>query len=352
MMIMRKLLWSLIPLMILFVSSCSTIPTISSPVPPDPVDTEPSIWGDDVQMSLSVDYTPFLNPIDFPKYTRIKLSFLNYTPSSELSENNFKVFEDGRAQGFILSKLSSVNNKVDLVLLIDVTGSMGNVLNGIKNSISSFLNYLSESGLDVRVGVIPFNDFAPSDPAYDPPWLDLSDFTTAENYVNNLNAQGGGDYPENSYGAIMFAWENVSWRKSAQRVFILFTDAYSHYAGEEGAESFSPEYAKEDVLKALMGRATLYMVAASGYNSPYDPADTDFSQPQDPREIAVETGGFVIYQSGAAAVDLTDIGIAESVVNTYYITFQSDSPSKNHVIKVYYKGPSGEEGQAVLHASY
>ncbi len=171
-------------------------------------------------------------------------------------------------------------------------------------------------------------------------------------------ASGGGDFPENAYGAIMYAWENVSWRSGSQKVFVLLTDASSHYKGDNawkyweasgGDQPFDPAYTKEEVISALSGYATLYMVASTGYYSSYD---TDFSDPGDPREIAIRTGGFVIYQSGSEEVDLSRIGLAEAISSSYIITFESDSPVGTHTISVYYNGPDGKQGHQTTQMSY
>ena len=349
----KKMIFIAIPAVLLFLASCSTVPTIPSPVPPDPTGvSEPGSWGS-VEMALSVDYS-LLNPLDIPKYTRIKLSFLGeYIPPEDISEDNFLVFEDGKAQGFILSRITAVFKRLDIVLLVDVTGSMSSAIKGVKNSIKGFMDYLKTHGFDVRVAVVPFDDYAPSeDKKYDPEWLNLSDPDTVKDYVDQFTAYGGGDSPENSYGAILFAWNNVGWRPASQRIFILFTDARSHYRGESTSTKFDPKANKDDILKLILGRATLYMVA---YTGSYSETDTDFSSPNDPREIAVRTGGFVIYLSYSEEADLTKIGIAESVVNTFFITFESNSPGKDHVVEVYYREnptSSSWDGKATLHASY
>ena len=350
---MKKLIWILsIISLIIVISSCQNVPTLPSEIPEDPSGvTEPASWGDDVKFRVSLDKTTLMTPIGIPDTTKIKVSFINYEVPSDISVDNFKVFEDGKAQGFLLSKLSEVTSKIDIMIIMDVTGSMNEEINGLKNSLVSFIEYLKEEGFDVKVGILPYDDYAPShDREYSPKWLNLtSDLDDARDYVSELEAVGGGDGPENAYGAIMYAWNNVSWRAGSQRIFILLTDAPSHYKGDGSYTDFDPKYTKDEVLKALEGYATLYMVASTGY---YSEDDTDFSDSTDPREIAVKTGGFVIYQSGGEEVDLTDIGIAESIKSTFIIEFQSDSPEKEHRISVYYEGPDGKKGHAEITAEY
>lgn len=341
-------------------SSCSNIPTFSGGIPEDPEGvSEPTSWGNDVQMALSIDKTLSLTPLTLQDYNRIKLSFLGYTPPDGVNEDNFKVFEDGKAQGFLLEKVSRVRNKVDIVFIVDVTGSMGEEINGVKSSMINFINGLESSGLDAKVAIVPYDDYVPTkDYTYSPPWLDLSNLSDASSYVGDLIAAGGGDFPENAYGAIMYAWNNVSWRPDSQRIFILLTDALSHYKGDStwenwetygGDQPFDPAYTKEEVISALSGYATLYMVASTGY---YSSSDTDYSNLGDPREIAVRTGGFVIYQSGSEEVDLSSIGLTEAITSSYIITFESDSPVGTHTISVYYEGSDGKQSYKEIQMNY
>ena len=341
-------------------SSCSNIPTFSGGIPEDPEGvSEPTSWGNDVQMALSIDKTLSLTPLTLQDYNRIKLSFLGYTPPDDVNEDNVKVFEDGKAQGFLLEKVSRVRNKVDIVFIVDVTGSMGEEINGVKSSMINFINDLESSGLDAKVAIVPYDDYVPTkDYTYSPSWLDLSNLSDASSYVGDLIAAGGGDFPENAYGAIMYAWNNVSWRSDSQRIFILLTDAFSHYKGDSGwvdsTNNFSPEFTKNEIISALSGYATLYMVASIDpyYGDYYHKGDSNFSHPGDPREIAIRTGGFVIYQSGSEEVDLSSIGLTEAITSSYIITFESDSPVGTHTISVYYEGSDGKQSYKEIQMNY
>ena len=348
---------SAILLIVVVISSCQDIPTMSGSVLSDPKGVvEPTSWGDEVDMSISIDKAvSSIIPIAIPDTIKIKLTFLGYD-ASNVTNDNFMVFEDSKAQGFSLYRVSETVKSVDIMIIMDVTGSMGNEIEGLKKSLNNFIDYLDKSGFDVRVGLVPFGDYAPASKtttdqiSFKPPWLDLTNLASANEYVKKLTTGYGGDTPENSFGAIMYAWNNASWRSGAQRILILLTDAPSHYKGDGSYTDFEPQYTKDEVLKALEGYATLYMVASTG--DYYSEGETDFSAKDDPREIADKTGGFVIYQSGYEEVDLTKIGIAESIKSTFIIEFQSDSPEKEHRISVYYEGHDGEQGHAEITAEY
>ncbi|MDK2865229.1 MAG: hypothetical protein PWP37_1421 [Thermotogota bacterium] len=327
-------------LLVLLFAACAEIPTLPTVIPPDPEGvTEPTTWGSSVEVYGSIDKAPFLTPLDVPDFVKVRVSIPEFT-DSKFTKDNFLVFEDGKAQGFLIFKESEKRSAADIVFVVDVTGSMGTEINGVKNSLSNFIQDLKDSGLDVRVGVMPYGDYAPAREdtddmiEFDPPFLNLSDPDTAQDYVELLGVGYGGDGPENAYGAIVQAWKNMSWRRSAQKIIILLTDAVSHYRGDGSYQPFDPQYTKDEVIAALKGFATLHIVASTGgYFSEYD---TDFSSPDDPREIAVETGGLIIYQDPYGEPDLSAIGIVEYVESSWIIVFQSDSPADTHDVDIYF----------------
>ena len=344
----------LLSLLLVVIVACTQIPTIPGVVPPDPFEVmKPSSWGNTVRIYGAVDKEPFLTPLAIPDVVKIRLNIPSYA-KEELSEDNFLVFEDDKAQGFLLFKESSVRSfdKVDIGLIVDVTASMGDEIAGVKSSISNFINDLTSMGIDVRVGIMPYGDYAPASPTtddetgFDPPFLDLSDLTAAASYANQL-ALGYGRYdPENAYGAIMKAWEEMSWRDDARKIFILITDAVSHYRGDGVDESFEPQYTKEEVIDALSTHATLHIVASVGWY--YSESDTDFSNPNDPREIAIQTGGYVIYFNPGETFDLTALGITEAITSSWIVAFGSDSPAATHTIEIFFEASDENQGYLKL----
>jgi Ca-activated chloride channel family protein len=126
---------------------------------------------------------------------------------------------------------------VDVVFVLDLTGSMGFAIEGIKRGIQSFLEGLERDRLDARIGIICFRDIDPP-PAGDNerpyalmfPTPDggmdafTRDYRAARDKVATLRAGGGGDEPESSLQALALAAQQ-KFRPNAARVFILITDA-------------------------------------------------------------------------------------------------------------------------------
>lgn len=320
-------------LIILF--SCTNIPTLPQIIPADPegvTKPDPSLYND-LQVYISSDKTPFLVPISIPDYVRVKISVPEI---SNLTEENLKVFEDGKAQGFLVFKESETRSNIDIMIVLDTTSSMKDAIGGVKSSIKNFIDTLKASGLDVRVGIVPYDDAAPAkDLTITKPWQDLTDLNTAKNFVDELDENGGRDLPENPYAGIMYAWNNASWRPSSQKIIILITDASAHYKSEEypGDAAGETLYDKDEVISAIQGYVTVHGAFVPSWY--YSESTTDYTSPDDPREIVQKTGGIIKYTDSSGIVDLTTLGILEYVQSSWIIAFESDSPSATHTIEVF-----------------
>ncbi|WP_306369537.1 vWA domain-containing protein [Nocardiopsis sp. CC223A] len=136
---------------------------------------------------------------------------------------------------------------VDIVLCIDVTASMGPVLERVKKSALGFHSRLgvvmgqkSKTISQLRLRVIAFRDFAddPDDAVESTEFLTFpeqgGDF---EDFVRGLEPTGGGDVPESALEALALAIRS-SWETGLDRrrhVIVMFTDAPAHPLGTPAA---------------------------------------------------------------------------------------------------------------------
>ncbi|MFI1102108.1 vWA domain-containing protein [Streptomyces melanogenes] len=132
---------------------------------------------------------------------------------------------------------------MDIVLCVDVTGSMAPVLNQVKEGALSFHGRLKavmgRRGMDIgrmRLRVIAFRDFgADRDRAIESTsFLDLpeQDAEFAE-FIAGLRATGGGDVPESGLEALALAVRSPWSAGTGDRrhIVVLFTDAPAHPLG-------------------------------------------------------------------------------------------------------------------------
>ena len=116
---------------------------------------------------------------------------------------------------------------VDVVFVLDVTGSMGRFIEGVKDGIGDFADGLKGAKIDARVALVAFRD-GPNREASEVLKFNGEPFTTDigafKKAVGRLSANGGGDEPESSLDGLVEAAE-LKFRQKAARVLILITDA-------------------------------------------------------------------------------------------------------------------------------
>jgi len=205
---------------------------------------------------------------------------------------------------------SDKNPDLDLLFLMDATGSMGSYIQAAKQNIVQISNRLaSAEGYNVRFGLVAYRDHPPQDHTYVTNAFPFtSDVTTMHRNLATLSAQGGGDGPEAVEAGLQAALEQ-SWRDTAMKVVVLIADAPPHGLGESG-DGF-PEGAPTgvdplEVLDAMSSRGIcVYAVGCQPALSRYNFA-TDFMI-----AAAERTNGQAIALGSAAA--LADVIMGASV---------------------------------------
>ena len=139
---------------------------------------------------------------------------------------------------------------VDIVMCIDATGSMAPIINKVKENAMSFyqrfVDSMEENDKEVstlRIKVIVFRDYmCDSEPMVESSFFILPDQNAAfKSFVNNIEACGGGDKPENALEAIALALKS-NWTTAGsnrRHAILVFTDAPALALGERAD---SPNY--------------------------------------------------------------------------------------------------------------
>lgn len=163
-------------------------------------------------------------------------------PDLNLSQGDFLSREAGPLQ-------PKVKGVVDLVFLIDISGSMGPCIDALKANIAKFIDVLtgkdannSNPVKDWRAKIVGYRDVNHDRGAWLEDNLFVSDVGSLKAQLIAMRADGGGDEPESLLDAL-FKIANMGssdqdakspepdkWRYiySAKRVMILFTDASFH----------------------------------------------------------------------------------------------------------------------------
>ncbi len=122
--------------------------------------------------------------------------------------------------------------QVDVVFVLDVTESMQDEIDGVRDGVSRFAEELGKRAIDARVAVLAFRDDLEEPPELEQRLLFdgrpfTSDYHVFRQEVIKLKASGGGDIPESSLDALASA-ATLPFRPKATKVLLLITDAPPH----------------------------------------------------------------------------------------------------------------------------
>lgn len=114
---------------------------------------------------------------------------------------------------------------LDVVFLIDTTGSMGDELERIKTSLLAVTGKLKakRDDLQLRYGAVAYKDIGDDYVTMAHPFTD--DATAFNTAMQALSAGGGGDLPESLNQGLARAVEGMEWRADAAKVVFLVADA-------------------------------------------------------------------------------------------------------------------------------
>lgn len=181
--------------------------------------------------------------------------------------------------------------RIDVVFLIDSTGSMADEIREVKTHIIKIVKDV-ESGQpspDIRVGVVTYRDHEKEEREYVYRKFELSnDVESALNFIEGIQAQGGGDLPEAVADGLNAAINSMNWDSYAKKIVFLIGDAPPH---GEGSPSEGPYYVqgcpdgynyKDLIEDAVENDIVIYTVSGSGM---------DYAGVRIWQEIASKTGG-------------------------------------------------------------
>ncbi len=145
--------------------------------------------------------------------------------------------------------------KLDLMLVVDTTGSMGDEIRYLQTELQSIISLIRNQHrqMDIRVGFVFYRDMGDDYVTRTIPFD--RDVGRAQAALAQQSADGGGDYPEAMDQALIRA-AGQAWRPDAIKTMLLVADAPPH----DG--QFGRSWAAAEVARAQ--RIHIVPVAASG----------------------------------------------------------------------------------------
>ncbi|KAL4454250.1 hypothetical protein ABPG74_012207 [Tetrahymena malaccensis] len=132
---------------------------------------------------------------------------------------------------------------IDVVFCCDTTSSMSSYINKCKDTVNQIIkNILDKTqgeGISVKFGFVAYRDHPPQDNTYLTCSYDLTSEDEIKQFIQTLQAYGGGDEPEAAMDGLYVSAKHMSWRDSTHipslRYIFHITDAPPH--GKEYSNS-------------------------------------------------------------------------------------------------------------------
>ena len=169
---------------------------------------------------------------------------------------------------------SPMRTKLDLMLMMDTTGSMGDELSYLQTELESVIDRVKDAtGADLQLSVNFYRDTGDDYVVRD--YGFTKNIGIALDHLEDQRARGGGDYPEAVTDAIGSGLYKHEWRADSEKIMLLVLDAPPHL--DEGIV-----YMKSHIQKAAQMGVRIIPVASSGVDT-----DTEFLC----RAMSIATGG-------------------------------------------------------------
>jgi len=171
----------------------------------------------------------------------------------------------------ITSELASTEVKdIDVCFVVDDTSSMSSEINSLVTVLPAVVTSLSERFRTVRVGLTRFKDEDDTTVVKNL----TTDVASVQAEMAALVASGGGDGPENGFGATVQAAQSMVWSTSysTRRNIVLITDAVSFETGDEGNSGINHTAGatEQQALDALTSRNIRFILGATSSFSNYN----------------------------------------------------------------------------------
>ena len=183
--------------------------------------------------------------------------------------------------------------RVDVVFLLDATGSMGDEIQAVKGRIRAMISdiALGDPAPDVRFGIVAYRDRGDDYTTRVYPLTSNIDLIVDN--LDEIEANGGGDYPESLNEGLHVAVQEMEWDRTSNvaRLVFLIADAPPHM---DYVDDF--DY-RDEAQQAAQSGIVVHAIGASGLD---EKGERVF------RQITADTQGefqWLVYESRYIAAD-------------------------------------------------
>lgn len=301
-----KVLWSATLLLVLLPLASVFAIADNTTAPKDSLDDVARRIADESKVKGKNELVLTIQNVDIKRFPEVSLIVearkLDGSAVDTIIAKDLTVVENGKEKRVTSVHKISVKERVpvDFVFVLDVTATMQEHINGVRDNMETFIKNITSRGIDYRLSLVLFSDFI--EKTY-PFTNDVREFLS---WVEPIRAMGGGDLKENALEALKEA-SNAEFRAPANRVIVLLSDALYHQQGEKG--NGRTAFTTQSMIEHLRKKQTRAFCIVP----------TIFNEYQ---QIAEGTRGavFDLNQSFAKILDQYSL----QLTNLYAITFRSD----------------------------
>lgn len=200
--------------------------------------------------------------------------------------------EDGQTEVAVSLSAEEAEISLDMMIMLDTTGSMGDELEYIKAELKDMINRISTAAkvTDIRLSVNFYRDHGDD---YTVRYYEFTEnIDTCIEYLAKEYANGGGDYPEAVDEALINGVTEHAWREDAVKVMFMVLDAPAH---EESERQGVNNNLRNAVVSAASKGVRIVPVVASGAND-----DLECTM----RKAAAVSGGKYIFLTNHSGIGL------------------------------------------------
>lgn len=114
-------------------------------------------------------------------------------------------------------------DQLDIVFVLDTTSTMSSWKTVLYDALNGLTSEINEDFTSIRAALVTFKDEDATIVA-----VNFTTVSAIRGAIGEASVLGGGDTPDNGYGALRMAARDMEWRDDAARVVVLWTDSDSH----------------------------------------------------------------------------------------------------------------------------
>ncbi len=162
-----------------------------------------------------------------------------WAPSNRSNANELKLKIDGvgydvqffqnQASEIQMESQPTSRSKIDIALVVDATGSMGDELEFLKSELQDVIGRVKaqRTNVEINLGAVFYRDEGDAYLTRESPFS--TDISMISEFIDAQSAGGGGDFPEAVHSALDKALNSLKWSQDAlSRVVFLVLDAPPH----------------------------------------------------------------------------------------------------------------------------